>query len=50
MENKDLLYSTGSSTQYCIITYMWKESEKEQQKRTTSRQKKKKKKKKKLSA
>ena len=26
--NKDLLYSTGDSTQYSIITYMGKESEK----------------------
>ena len=28
--NKDLLYSTGNSTQYSVITYMGKESEKEQ--------------------
>ena len=27
--NKDLLYSTGNSTQYTVITYMGKESEKE---------------------
>ena len=27
--NKDLLYSTGNSTQYSVITYMGKESEKE---------------------
>ena len=27
--NRDLLYSTGNSTQYSIITYMGKESEKE---------------------
>ena len=27
--NKDLLYSTGKFTQYCVITYMGKESEKE---------------------
>ena len=27
--NKDLLYSTRSSTQYSVITYMRKESEKE---------------------
>ena len=26
--NKDLLYSTGNSTQYFVITYMGKESEK----------------------
>ena len=26
--NKDLLYSTGNSTQYSVITYMRKESEK----------------------
>ena len=26
---KDLLYSTGKSTQYCVITYMGKVSEKE---------------------
>ena len=28
-KNKDLLYSTGNSTQYSVITYMRKESEKE---------------------
>ena len=27
--NKNLLYSTGNSTQYSVITYMRKESEKE---------------------
>ena len=27
--NKDLLYSTGNSTQYSVITYMGKESEKD---------------------
>ena len=27
--NKDLLYSTGNSAQYSVITYMGKESEKE---------------------
>ena len=27
--NKDLLYSTGNSTQYSVKTYMGKESEKE---------------------
>ena len=27
--NKDLLYSTGNSTQYAMITYMGKKSEKE---------------------
>ena len=27
--NKDLLYSTGNSSQYSVITYMRKESEKE---------------------
>ena len=27
--NKDLLHSTGKSIQYCVITYMGKESEKE---------------------
>ena len=27
--NKNLLYSTGHSTQYLVITYMGKESEKE---------------------
>ena len=27
--NKDLLYSTGKSTQYSVITYMRKESKKE---------------------
>ena len=26
---KDLLYSTGNSTQYSVISYMGKESEKE---------------------
>ena len=26
--NQDLLYSTGNSTQYSVITYMGKESEK----------------------
>ena len=26
--NKDLLYSTGKSTQYSVISYMGKESEK----------------------
>ena len=26
--NKDLLYSTGNSTQYSVITYMGRESEK----------------------
>ena len=29
MTNKDLLYSTGSSTQYSVMTYMGKESKKE---------------------
>ena len=29
MHNKDLLYSTGKFTQYSVITYMGKESEKE---------------------
>ena len=29
INNKDLLYSTGNSTQYCVITYIVKESEKE---------------------
>ena len=29
ISNKDLLYSTGTSTQYLIITYNGKESEKE---------------------
>ena len=29
MTNKDLLFSTGSSTQYSVIIYMGKESEKE---------------------
>ena len=29
IDNKDLLYSTGKS-QYCVITYIGKESEKEQ--------------------
>ena len=28
INNKDLLYSTGNSTQYSVITYMGKESEK----------------------
>ena len=28
--NKDLLYNTGNSTQYCVISYMRKESEREQ--------------------
>ena len=27
--NRDLMYSTGNSTQYSVITYMGKESEKE---------------------
>ena len=27
--NKDLLYSTGNSTQYSVMAYMGKESEKE---------------------
>ena len=27
--NKDLLYSTGNSTQYFVMTYMGKESKKE---------------------
>ena len=27
--DKDLLYSRGNSTQYSVVTYMWKESEKE---------------------
>ena len=26
--NKDLLYSAGNSTQYCVMTYMGKESKK----------------------
>ena len=30
MINKDLLYSTGNFTQYSVITYIGKESEKEQ--------------------
>ena len=30
MINKDLLYSTGNSTQYCLITCVRKESEREQ--------------------
>ena len=30
MINKDLLYSTGTSTQYSVITHMGKESEIEQ--------------------
>ena len=29
MSNKDLLNSTGKSTQYYVVTYMGKESEKE---------------------
>ena len=29
MDNKDLLYSTGNSTQYSVMTYMGKESKKE---------------------
>ena len=29
MRNKDLLYRTGESTQYSVVTYMGKESEKE---------------------
>ena len=29
IDNKDLLYSTGNSTQYSIMTYMGKESKKE---------------------
>ena len=29
MVNRDLLYSTGNSTQYAVIAYMGKESEKE---------------------
>ena len=29
MTNKGLLYSTGNSTQYLVITYREKESEKE---------------------
>ena len=29
MGNKDLLYNTGKFTQYCIIAYIGKESEKE---------------------
>ena len=28
--NKELLYSTGNSTQYSVITYMGKEFEREQ--------------------
>ena len=28
IKNKDLLYSTGNSTQYSVITYMRKESKK----------------------
>ena len=27
--NKDLLYNTGKYTQYLVITYYWKKSEKE---------------------
>ena len=30
MGNKDLLHSTEKLTQYCVITYMGKESEKAQ--------------------
>ena len=30
INNKDLLQSTGNSTQYSVITYMGKESDKEQ--------------------
>ena len=30
MINKDLLYSTGNSTQYSVITYIGKEFDKEQ--------------------
>ena len=29
MGNEDLLYSTGKFIQYCVITYMGKEPEKE---------------------
>ena len=29
ISNKDLLYRTGKSTQYSVVTYMQKESEKE---------------------
>ena len=29
ISNKDLLYSTGISTQYSVVTYVGKESEKE---------------------
>ena len=29
LTNKDLLYSTGNSTQYSVMTYMWIESKKE---------------------
>ena len=29
ISNEDLPHSTGKSTQYCVITYMGKESEKE---------------------
>ena len=29
MANKDLLYSTGNSTQYSVMTYMGKESKKD---------------------
>ena len=29
IDNKDLLYSTGNSTQYSVMTYMGKESKKE---------------------
>ena len=29
IDNKNLLYSTGNSTQYSVMTYMAKESKKE---------------------
>ena len=29
VSNKDLLHNTGNSTQYSVVTYMGKESEKE---------------------
>ena len=29
MGSRDLLYHTGKSTRYCVITYVGKESEKE---------------------
>ena len=29
MSNRDLLYSTGTSTQYSVVTYEVKESDKE---------------------